>query len=66
MSRVESIERDVRSLSPSEFQAFRRWFAAFDAEAWNSQIEEDVRASKLDTLADNALKPFHAGECSEL
>jgi hypothetical protein len=66
MSKVELIERDVQSLSQSELEAFRRWFLEFDAEAWDRQIEEDIRAGKLDALTDKALAAFHDGKCSEL
>ena len=66
MSKIERIERDVQALAPDELAAFRKWFQEFDAAAWDRQIEEDVRAGKLDTLADTALKDSAAGKCSEL
>lgn len=66
MGKVELIEQEVGKLSPSELAAFRNWFAKFDAEAWDSQIKEDAQAGKLDALAEEALKAFHAGRCSEL
>jgi hypothetical protein len=56
MSKLETVEREVQSLSPSELAAFRKWFHEFDAAAWDRQIEEDVRAGKLDRLADEALR----------
>ena len=40
MNRIESIEGQVKSLSLEELKAFRDWFASFDAEAWDAQIEE--------------------------
>ena len=48
MSRVESIEGDIQKLSDDELADLRRWFAAFDAEVWDRQFEEDVRSGKLD------------------
>jgi hypothetical protein len=66
MSKVESVEREVQSLSSSELAAFRKWFHEFDAAAWDRQIEEDVRAGKLDRLADEALQALKAGKCTEL
>ncbi len=66
MRKIERIEREIQGLSPSELQAFRTWFREYDAEAWDRQIEEDVKAGKLDTLANAALKSFESGKCSEI
>lgn len=66
MSKVEAVEQEVQSLSPSELAAFRKWFHEFDANAWDRQIEEDVRAGKLDRLADQAVQALEAGKCTEL
>jgi len=66
MGKVEQIEREIQGLTPTELGAFRKWFLEFDAEAWDHQIEEDVRAGKLDRPAAEALKTFESGSCSEL
>lgn len=66
MSKVENIERKIVELSAGELAAFRNWFREFDAEAWDRQIEDDVRSGKLDTLANAALESFQSGSCSEL
>jgi hypothetical protein len=47
---VESIESDIRQLSPAEFAELREWLLHEDAEAWDRQIEEDAAAGKLDGL----------------
>jgi hypothetical protein len=62
MSTVESIEQAVASLPPTDLAEFRRWFAEFDAAAWDAQIEGDARLGKLDGLADEALAEFQAGK----
>ena len=66
MSKVEAVEREVQSLSSAELAAFRQWFHEFDAASWDRQIEEDVRAGKLDRLADAALQALKAGKYTEL
>ncbi len=66
MSKVESIEREIIELSATELATFRNWFRAFDAEAWDRQIEEDLRSGKLDGLANDALKSFQTEPRSEL
>jgi hypothetical protein len=66
MSKVENIEQEIKGLTPSELAAFRRWFLEFDAQIWDSQIEEDVRKGKLDKLAEEALAAHRAGKSKEL
>ena len=66
MSKVEAIEQQIEKLTPDELVAFRSWYAAFDAEAWDRQFEADVKASKLDVLADKALRAHTAGQSKKL
>ena len=61
MTKVESIEREVRDLSARDLANFREWFAEFDAAEWDRQLEEDVASGKLDRLADAALADHNAG-----
>lgn len=65
MSKVEAIEQQIEKLSPAELAAFRRWYAAFDAEAWDRQFDADVMAGKLDALADKALHAHTSGQSTE-
>jgi hypothetical protein len=62
MSKVESLEQEVEKLTPEELAAFREWFAAYDADAWDRQIEGDVAAGRLDRLAAEALAAYERGE----
>jgi hypothetical protein len=66
MGNVKSIEKAVESLPPSELAEFRRWFAEFDAAAWDKQIEQDAASGKLDGLAAEALADYRAGSAREL
>lgn len=66
MSKVEAIEQQIEKLSPEELAAFRSWYAAFDAEAWDRQFEADVQAGKLDALGDKALRAHTAGQSTKL
>jgi len=66
MTKVEKLEREVRSLSAEDLAAFREWFAAFDAVAWDQQLERDVKAGRLDALADAALADHRAGRSQKL
>ncbi len=66
MGKVERIEQEIKTLSTEELSAFRAWYAAFDSEAWDRQLEKDIAAGKLDALADQALASFSSGGCSKL
>ncbi len=66
MSTVFEIENAVQKLSRNDLTAFRDWFLGFDAEAWDKQFEEDVKAGRFDALAEEALRDLRAGRCTEL
>jgi hypothetical protein len=66
MSKVEKIEQDVQALSPEELAQFRVWFLEYDWAAWDRQLERDVRAGKLDNLAEKALRDHAAGKTEPL
>jgi hypothetical protein len=66
MSRVDQIENQVKALSPEELSAFREWFAEFDAETWDRQFAADVKARKLDGLAERALRDHASGRPTKL
>jgi hypothetical protein len=66
MSKVEAIEQQIEKLSPEELAAFRSWYAAFDAEAWDRQFEADVKAGKLDALSNKALRAHTSGQSTKL
>ena len=55
MGAVEKLELLVKSLSPEELAKFREWFAEFDAQIWDRQIEADAAAGKLDRLIDESM-----------
>ena len=65
MSTIAEIEDAVRRLSPEDLAAFREWFVQLDAEAWDRQIEDDVAAGRLDSLAEEALEDWTQGRCTD-
>jgi hypothetical protein len=66
MSKIEELEQKVKALSPDELAQFRDWFLEFDWVAWDRQLERDVRAGKLDALAEKALRDHAAGKTKPL
>ncbi|MCH7859719.1 MAG: hypothetical protein IID14_08485 [Candidatus Marinimicrobia bacterium] len=61
MTKVEILESEVQNLSRPDLAAFREWFRQYDADEWDQQIEEDVRAGRLDQLAEEAIAEHAAG-----
>jgi hypothetical protein len=66
MSKLEIIEGQIKELSREELAQLREWLARFDAEVWDHQFEADVKAGKLDALAENALQDHRAGRSTKL
>jgi hypothetical protein len=66
MSTITEIEQAVQKLAPQELAEFREWFARFDADQWDLQIERDATAGRLDALADEALDDVRQGRCRDL
>ncbi len=66
METLQELETAVKHLSPHELAAFRAWFAEFDADQWDKQLEEEIHAGRLDELADAALQELREGRCTDL
>jgi hypothetical protein len=63
---LDEVQNAIGHLSPEELIQFRRWFAEFDAAAWDAQIESDLRAGRLDKLVDEAVNDVRNGRCTDL
>jgi hypothetical protein len=66
MSTVEDIERAIERLPEKELARLRAWFEVRDADLFDSQIERDAKAGKLDSLARQALEHHAAGRTRKL
>ena len=65
-SRIEKIETEIMQLSSEELDALRAWFADYDFEAWDRQIEADCRTGRLDHIADKIKRDYELGLTTEL
>ena len=65
MNAIEKLEEAIRQLSPKERAAFRAWYAEFDAEEWDKQLEADVAAGRLDWLVAEARQDRQDGRCTD-
>jgi hypothetical protein len=66
MSTIKEIEQAIRNLNPQELSVLREWFAAYDAELWDRQLEQDVATGRLDRLGEEALRDLNEGRCTDL
>jgi hypothetical protein len=66
MTKIEQVESQVKGLNADELRVFRNWFAQFDSEAWDGQIEADSKSGALSSLADRALADHTAGRSTTL
>jgi len=66
MGKLEIIEGQIKELSREDLAQLREWLASFDAAIWDRQFEADVRAGKLDALAEKALRDHLAGRSTKL
>ncbi len=63
---VKEIESAIAQLPPSEVARLAEWFAEFQAQVWDKQIEQDVVAGRLDRLIEQAEQDFAQGRCELL
>ncbi len=66
MGDVKRIEREIEELSQTEFSELREWIIERDWQAWDSQIEQDARAGKLDALINKSKDDYRSGRAQEL
>ena len=63
---VKALENAIKILPAPELAKFRKWFAEFDAAAWDAQIESDAAADRLEALAREAITEYWGGTAREI
>jgi hypothetical protein len=63
---VRELEAAVAGLPSGELAAFAKWFEEYLAEAWDRQIEDDIREGRLDAAGQQADADFESGQCKPL
>jgi ABC-type phosphate transport system auxiliary subunit len=66
MSTVQEIETAIQKLKPQEIHEVADWLQELRDELWDKQIDADIKAGRLDKLADKALEDYRAGRCKPL
>jgi hypothetical protein len=63
---IEDLESAISRLSAEELARFSAWFEQFMADQWDRQIDEDIKAGRLDAAAKRADEDFETGRCTPL
>ena len=63
---IEELETAVTRLSKEELANFGRWFEEFVADAWDRQIEADIRTGRFNAAGKRAKADYEAGRCTPL
>ena len=66
MPDVKALEDAVKALKPQDLAEFRSWFAEFDLEVWDKQLESDAESGRLDALLAEAEEDYKSGQRREL
>lgn len=66
MTKMDDIKQAVSQLSPDELKALRDWLDELQSNQWDEQIERDVKAGKLDWLAEQAIAEHKQGLSKKL
>ena len=63
---LAELEKEVKNLNSSDFEAFTKWIDIYAAKRWDAQLERDVGEGRLDKLGRKADLAFESGQCTEL
>ncbi len=63
---IKEIESAIAQLPSSELAELAKWFEEFHAQVWDEQLEQDVKAGRLDALLKRAEQDFEQGQCEPL
>ena len=63
---VQEIEKAIARLPRAQVAELAAWFEQFHAQLWDTQIEQDVRAGRLNSLLDESAQDLDSGRCESL
>ncbi|MGA9378697.1 MAG: hypothetical protein WBV73_08005 [Phormidium sp.] len=63
---ITEIKTSVTQLSQNELAELIEWLDEFQESQWDKQIEEDLKAGRLDHLIEQAEKAFDEGKCRQI
>jgi len=66
MTSVEKIEQQIEELSAPEFAEIREWILERDWVRWDTHVERDVSAGKLEDLIGESQQDYQSGRSRRL
>lgn len=66
---IDEIRKAIVAMTPAERSRIRSLLdemAEADSDAWDRQIEDDIKSGKLDKLVEESLADFRAGRCRQI
>ena len=63
---VKEIETAIAQLPPGKVAELAAWFEEFHGRHWDSQIEQDIKAGRLDSLLKETNEDLESGRCEPL
>lgn len=63
---VTEIKLIISELPPPDLADLTEWFEEFQAEAWDRQIADDVRAGRFDSIFRKVDEQVETGQCRPL
>ena len=63
---IKEIETIVAELPPADFAQFAQRFEEFQADAWDRQIERDVKAGRFEAIFKRVDEQAESGQCRPL
>ncbi len=66
MTTVQEIEMAIKQLSSEELAQLKQRIADYEWQQWDKQLERDIKAGRLDALAQEALQDLRDGNTTDL
>jgi hypothetical protein len=66
MSKVQEIEQLIEKLSRTEFHEIREWILERDWAHWDTQLDKDIKARKLEDLVSESQEDYRSGRSRRL
>ncbi len=63
---VQELKEAITKLEPEELSELERWIADYRFARWDEQLEEDVRAGRLDHMLDEVRADIKTGRIKPL
>lgn len=64
--RLEDIKVAIKRLPANDLESLVAWLSDYEQEIWDREIERDLKAGRLDSLIQSALKDIENGEFKDI